>query len=66
MTLSIVSVALMSLSIQTAMSGPVQQRGAEKSRASKGMERNFDETLFFVVVEHRKRRLGGFERNRFP
>ena len=30
MTLSIVSVALMSLSIQTAMSGPVQQQGAEK------------------------------------
>ena len=38
MTLSIVSVALMSLSIQTAMSGPVQQQGAEKKGAEKGID----------------------------
>ena len=47
MTLSIVSVALMSLSIRTAMSGPMQQQGAERKG---GLERNqperhFDETL---------------------
>ena len=45
MTLSIVSVALMSLSIQTAMSGPVHQQGAEKKQgAEKGID-HFNVTL---------------------
>ena len=56
MTLSIVSVALMSLSIQTAMSGPVQQQGAEKKGLLKESTREFfDVTLSSLCLSKEKK-----------